>query len=84
MKQVKIAEFKSHLSSHLRAVQKGEEVTILDRSQPIARVIPFHETSRKLVVYPPRIKGGLKGLKWPRLNIKTDVVALLREDRDRR
>ncbi len=84
MKQVKIAEFKTHLSSHLRSVQNGEEVIVFDRLQPIAKVIPFHKDSKKFIVYPPKIKGGLKNLKWPKLHVAVDVVALLREDRDQR
>lgn len=85
MKQVKIAEFKAHLSKHLRAVQKGEEVTILDREHPIAKVIPFpQEKGEKIVVRPAKIKGGWDKLKFPKIATTIDVVKLLREDRDSR
>lgn len=38
---VKVAEFKAHLSECLRRVRGGEAITVCDRDQPVARVIPF-------------------------------------------
>jgi antitoxin (DNA-binding transcriptional repressor) of toxin-antitoxin stability system len=85
MKQVKIAEFKTHLSAHLKKVRKGEEIVILDREQPIAKVIPFPGKEDELcIVQKPKIKGGLKKLRFRGIKERIDVVKLLREDRDRR
>ncbi|MDQ3033696.1 MAG: type II toxin-antitoxin system prevent-host-death family antitoxin [Myxococcota bacterium] len=39
--RVKIAELKSHLSEHLRNVERGDEVIVTDRERPIARIVPF-------------------------------------------
>ena len=50
--EVKIAEFKSHLSDHLRRVRQGQEIVIKDRETPIARVVPYEEPRRQLVVRP--------------------------------
>ena len=43
MKEVKIAELKAHLSSHLAAVRKGETIIVCDRSTPIARLTPVRQ-----------------------------------------
>jgi prevent-host-death family protein len=40
MKRIKIAEFKDHLSEHLRAVEHGVEMEVTDRNRPIVRLIP--------------------------------------------
>jgi prevent-host-death family protein len=39
MKRVRIAELKSQLSRHLRAVERGEEIEVTDRDRPIARIV---------------------------------------------
>lgn len=48
--QVKIAEFKTHLSRHLRSVRSGNSLTIMDRNTPIATVQPIRRSS--LVIHP--------------------------------
>jgi prevent-host-death family protein len=40
MKRVRIAQLKSELSRHLRAVERGEELEVTDRDRPIARIVP--------------------------------------------
>lgn len=86
MKKAKIAEFKAKLSGYLKYVRRGETVTIYDRDNPIADVIP-HTTApiSELVISEPT--GDLKELwKNPRLNSKlgkTDSLAILLEDRKR-
>ena len=41
MRTVKIGELKNQLSAHLRYVQQGEEVVVLDRNRPVARILPI-------------------------------------------
>lgn len=41
MKTVKIAELKNHLSRYLDHVRSGESVLVLDRDQPVARIVPL-------------------------------------------
>lgn len=36
-----IATLKNSLSRYLKSVQAGEEVVVLDRERPIARIVPF-------------------------------------------
>lgn len=84
MKKVKIAEFKSRLSSHLRAVRGGAEIIITDRDTPVAKVIPIRRPTERLRIRPAKIKGRWDELKFTPIDIGVDIVKLLREDRDRR
>lgn len=83
MKAVKTAELKAHLSAHLSAVRRGETITILDRRQPIARLVPFLDAQAELVVRPAQ--GRLQDIPVPApANEASDVVAdLLAERADR-
>lgn len=44
MRTTNIAELKNHLSSFLADVKRGEEILISDRNQPIAKIVPLHNT----------------------------------------
>jgi prevent-host-death family protein len=45
MKQVRIAELKARLSEYLRAVRRGETISVLDRDTPVAEIVPVRERS---------------------------------------
>ena len=57
---------------------------VKDRETPVARVVPYEERPSGLVVRPAI--GRMSDLKLPRrrLKLKTDIVALIRDDRDAR
>jgi prevent-host-death family protein len=55
MAEVRIAELKSKLSEYLRAVRSGNEVVIKDRETPIARIVPYENRPRRLVIRPATI-----------------------------
>lgn len=82
-KPVGVAEFKARLSEYLRAVKKGRELTIYDRDQPVARVVPFSAATGRLQVREPvrswRTLGDIPLPPPARLSV--DAVALLLEDR---
>ncbi len=40
MRTAKISELKAKLSAHIEYVKRGEEVLILDRNTPVARLVP--------------------------------------------
>jgi len=63
MKQVGTADLKAHLSAHLRAVQGGEAITVLDRARPVARLVPAEDVYDELIVRPAR--GSLADLELP-------------------
>lgn len=54
MKRVGIAELKDRLSEHLRAVEGGAEVVVLDRKRPIARIVPMAAPGGRVRVEPPK------------------------------
>lgn len=63
MKQVGTADLKAHLSAYLRAVQAGESITVLDRTRPVARLVPVEDGQDELIVRPAR--GSLTDLEIP-------------------
>ena len=82
MKQVRIAQFKARLSEYLRSVQRGHELTILDRDRPIATVVPYATSGVLAIREPP---GGVRKPSEvpmpPPLRLRTDPLKLLLEDR---
>lgn len=44
MKRAKIAELKNNLSQYLDHVRAGGTVVVLDRTVPVARIVPLHRT----------------------------------------
>ena len=57
MTTVGTADLKAHLSEHLQAVRGGETILVLDRKEPIARIVPIAARGQDLVIRPA--KGGL-------------------------
>lgn len=85
MNKVRIAEFKSHLSEHLRKVRAGRSLTVLDRNTPVARVVPFAGEHAMLNIRKPLPGAGeLARVPLPpplRLRKRNDIVTLLLEER---
>lgn len=77
------AELKAHLSEHLQAVRRGETIVVLDRREPIARIVPIGATGLELVIRPAL--GALQDvpLLGPSRSVG-DVVQQLREEREER
>lgn len=44
MKTANISYTKNHLSALIDQVRRGETVTILDRTKPVARIVPIEST----------------------------------------
>lgn len=83
MTTVGTAELKAHLSEHLQAVRRGETIVVLDRREPIARIVPVGAVGLELVVRPAR--GSLHDV--PLLGpsrSSVDVLEQLREERGER
>ena len=83
MKSVNIAKFKAELGKYLGYIRRGEEVIVLDRSQPLARVLPFQKTEQQLIIEGPLEKETkLSDLHFkPIANKKIDSLKLLIEER---
>lgn len=84
MKQVYISALKRQLSMHLRAAEGGEEIEIMDRARPIARISPIESSAAKLETIPPeRPFSAVRRLRLPPLaNVRSlDVLAVERGSR---
>ena len=85
MKQVKIAELKDHLSEHLRAVENGAEVVVLDRDRPIARIVPVASASRRIrLIAPARDFQEIRDRRRTRAGWQVSSTELLLEERRER
>lgn len=82
-RNVGVAELKARLSEYLRAVRKGRDITVYDRDQPIARVVPYEGSVGRLHVREPvrryRTLGDIPLPPPARLSV--DGVAMLLDDR---
>jgi prevent-host-death family protein len=84
-KPLRVAEFKARLSAYLRRVRAGQELTIYDRDQPIARVVPYDASGTRLIVREPLHRySSLGAIELPPpADLAVDAAALLVEERDR-
>jgi prevent-host-death family protein len=93
MKSASISETKAKLSALLDRVKAGEEVTITDRGQPVARIVPIPATEvdwderlerleRQGVVRRPRKKLDVEAfLARPLAKSRESVLEALLEER---
>jgi len=82
MKRVKIAELKSHLSQHLRAVEAGDEVVVTDRERPIARIVRANSPMPEVTIIHP--KGDFLAVRdraRPHVDLGISSTQLLLEER---
>lgn len=80
MSSVRIADLKANLSRYLRSVRNGARLTVVDRSTPIALLVPIDEEAGPIEVRPaPRKPSSLKLPRAP--SAKTDSLAALLADR---
>lgn len=83
MTTVGIARLKARLSAYLREVRRGGTVVVMDRSTPVARIVPYEEAGEGLSVRLPR-PGTPPLCRMPPfepLDLGVDPVELLLEDR---
>lgn len=85
MRQVRIAELKNRLSEHLRAVENGAEVVVMDRNRPIARIVPLPLPGRRIrLLQPSRNFPDIRDRRRTRAGWQvTSTELLLEERRDR-
>lgn len=80
--RVGIAELKAHLSDYIARAKAGERIIVCDRTTPVAEL---RALSASLPLRPATAPASdLLQLKGVRTRTPIDVVALLREDRDKR
>ena len=82
---VNIALLKAKLSFYLGQVKQGNEILVMDRNTPVARMLPSSDRSQGLaLVKAKRSPASLKALKFHAVKRRTNSVELLQEERDRR
>lgn len=82
MKQVGIAELKSHLSQYLRAVRSGQSIAVLDRDTPVAHIVPVRTPVKLKVRKPAAGVPALNRVPIPKpLRTDIDIAELLLEER---
>jgi prevent-host-death family protein len=79
MIKVGIADLKAHLSHHLRKVRGGRTLTVVDRSTPVAQIIPYDADAPLEVRRATRKPSTLRRL--PPASKPTDSLSVLLEDR---
>jgi prevent-host-death family protein len=81
MKRVRIAQLKSELSRHLRAVERGEELEVTDRDRPIARIVPVKPQTAIRITKALVTPRALRSRRFRPVRWRVDSVALLLQDR---
>jgi len=84
MKSAQIAELKARLSHFLRLVRRGEEIVVLDRREPIAKLIRFSGDGRSQLTIrkPSKDPALLSKLRFePVKDKRIDSLAFLLEER---
>ncbi len=61
MKAVNIRELTHHFSSYLRVVKRGGRIVVMDRSSPVADIVPHNENVQKPAWKRPIQKIRVKG-----------------------
>jgi len=84
MTKVGIAQLKAHLSQYVRGARRGETVVVLDRNEPVARLVPYESANLPLPTRKPL--RGLHDLRLlpPVAPSPDSLAALAEERRDRR
>lgn len=80
MTRTGVAQLKAKLSAYLRRVQRGEEVVVMDRETPVARLVPYAEPGTRPLPYRPALRK-LHARPAPRPGPRLEVDAALREER---
>ena len=82
MKRVRIAQLKSELSRHLRAVERGEELEVTDRDRPIARIVPVTTQMPSVkIIYPKGDFIAVRDRERPQVDLGVSSTSLLLDER---
>ncbi len=83
MKNVNIANLKANLSKYLRDVRRGNQLVVMDRDTPVARVVPYADAGEPLMIRRPlrRYESIQQVPIPPPAELEIDAVSLLLEER---
>jgi prevent-host-death family protein len=81
MRRVGVAELKNNLSRLLRSVEIGQTIEVMDRSRPIARIVPVDRRERVTIRPASRPFASVRDRTYTPLAPGIDSLDLLREER---
>jgi prevent-host-death family protein len=91
MDSVSVSELKAKLSHYLRVVRLGGEVQVLDRGVPVAKVVGLtsaDDDGRQRLIASGVVRPATAALEdilgWDVIDVDSDVIRALDEDRDDR
>ena len=85
---ITVSELKAHLSRYLRMAARGTPITVKDRTEPIARIVPLDAPAggwHEELARQGRLKLGTQDwddLRVTRLSHPVDIQAVLRAVRE--
>jgi len=65
MKQVNVSTLKNQLSRYLKFVKKGEEIVVMDRRQPVAKLVKIED-----------LRSDLKGMDYLRKLEEDGIISI--------
>ncbi len=75
MKAVNIRELTHHFSSYLKVVKRGERIVVMERSSPVADIVPHNENLTspgwKRLIRKIRVKGN-ETLSEPKTRLRAE------------
>lgn len=85
MKKANISKIKAELSKYLRLVRSGEEVMIMDRDQPVAKLVGVNAANTVAIKEPSAdLKSILVVADKRVFNETLDILDVLTQDREDR
>lgn len=82
-----VSKLKLHLGKYLAMVRRGKDIVVLDRSTPVAKLVPYSDDAADALVIAPASldPAGLASLAFPPVGDGvTDSVGSLSEERRER
>lgn len=85
MKKANISKLKAELSKYLRFVRSGEEVIIMDRDQPVAKLVGVHAANTVVIKEASAdLRSILLASDKRAFTETSDILDVLTEDREDR
>jgi prevent-host-death family protein len=84
MKQVRISDLKRQLSKHLRAVEAGEVIEVMDRARAIVRVVPAEREATVELIPASRSFASVRNVRVARATRSVSSLDALRQERGTR
>ena len=79
MERVNLADAKTHLSELVERAGSGENITILRRGKPIARLVPYQKPRRQITV--AELRAATDGMTYQDVSAGDFIRAMRDTDR---